>query len=167
MNEQIISKIKKLGQQAPPVYRAVVKTVDKFFNVCTVQLVSNPELIIEGVQLRAINNAGDLGFILYPAVNSFVLISQIEGLEDYVVISVSILDNETSILVNGGLNGGLIIIADLVSRLNVIEDRINYIQDNYNTHAHVANGSPPSSLLSVPNLQQTVINDIENPKIKH
>jgi hypothetical protein len=78
------------------------------------------------------------------------------------------LDFSDKVIFNGGLNGAMVKIGDLVGRLNDIEDKVNDIISTYNGHTHVETGASTNATLStvLGYLTLTVEADIDNPEIE-
>ena len=92
---------------------------------------------------------------------------------DWAVVMVSEIDK---IEINGGKNGGLIKIEDLVSRLNAIEDDINNLKTTLTGWTPVAQdgGAALKTTLTIPGtgwatkqLAKTKTSDLEDDKITH
>jgi hypothetical protein len=74
------------------VFAGKVLSVDKPKVLCKVQSIENEELVFEDVRLRAIDDAQDKGFVLFPKVGSTVLIGQIKNTSAYYVAMYSEID---------------------------------------------------------------------------
>ena len=163
--------------------------------VCTVTAVDKTARTIDatpinegapllGVNLQA-NQAADFGLCIFPEVGSFVVVGFVaDGAAGVVLLTekieaVEIVIGETSaainadgIAFNGGSLGGLAIVGNLASRLNIIERDINTLKTLFSAWTPVrqdggaalasATASWASSQLSL-----TMQADIENTKIKH
>lgn len=123
------------------------------------------------------------GFLLIPAVGSSVVILNSKK-NDPIVVSFGDLDHvylqvgESSIEVaksgeitlNDGNLGGLVKVADIVAKLNNLENKVNSIISNYNSHLHSnGNGGSPTGTPLAPitgTLNPTQQADIENLKVK-
>jgi hypothetical protein len=63
------------------------------------------------------------------------------------------------VIINGGNNGGLIVISELVSKINRLENIMN-------SHMHIVAGANTSTLVT-PIIPITMESDLENPNVKH
>lgn len=103
------------------------------------------------------------GFLIIPSINSQVTVMNM-GLGDSQVIQYS---SVYSIQLNGKNYGGLVIIADLVDKLNNLEKAFNKLVGDYNIHTHggITTGTSVT-LTPIPidtdTLTLTVIPDLEN-----
>jgi hypothetical protein len=136
-----------------------VVSVNDSERTCTVKAIDT-EIELTDVRLQTDPSNG---VFLKPKVGSFVVVVPFQDFE-YVVVMYSAIDE--IILLDGSL-GGLIKISDLVSKLNVIENKVNDLIGYINSHSHASNGSPPSPPYSGGNLSNTTVGQIENPKVKH
>lgn len=154
---------------------AKVVSVNEGDLTCTVVLVDNEDLVIEGVKLKPVIAELDLkgsGFVLIPQKGSFVLIGQINNNEnDLFVVQTSqvaklMLDagsafnlllnlqsggldlSGVEIAFNKGLNGGLPLINPLLGKINQLEKKLNDLTEAYNDHKHagVATGAAVSGI---------------------
>ncbi len=84
-----------------------------------------------------------------------------------------IITGETDELqLNGSQHGGLIIISSLISKINIIENKVNTIISTFNAHAHagVTTGTGTSATPATPvsgTLTNTQASDIENENVRH
>ena len=149
---------------------AKVKQVDG--QTCTVSI---GDLQLNEVRLRAVVNDEESGILVTPKVGSMVMITDLSNStkRDWAVVMVSEIDK---IEINGGKNGGLIRIEDLVSRLNAIEDDINNLKTTLTGWTPVAQdgGAALKTTLTIPGtgwatkqLAKTKTSDLEDDKITH
>lgn len=149
---------------------AKVKNVDG--KTCTVTI---DELELADVRLRAVVNDEESGIVITPTVGSFVMITDLSNGDkrDWAVVMYSEIDK---IEINGGKNGGLIKIEDLVSRLNAIEDDINNLKTALSSWVPIAQdgGAALKTTLTIPGtgwatkqLAKTKTSDLEDDKITH
>jgi len=78
--------------------------------------------------------------------------------------------DDTDMRFNGGGNGGLINIADIVSKLNTLENTLNAFFTLFNAHVHTGNlGAPVTPPLTpqTTTFTPTTVQDIEDNKVKH
>lgn len=160
---------------------ANVDEVDKTNKVCKVTPgASEPQ--ITQVQLSGIVNPSD-GVWIIPQVNSQVIVT-FTGRDTAFVSMVSKIDeinvensnysfviNENGVILNDGNNGGLIIIANLINKLNTLENQYNQLRSDYDGHAHGGTTSDGATISPASTTASSVTNiqasDIENPDVKH
>lgn len=175
IKEAIQNLAKDSNRHRTSLYLAEVLSVNEDERTCEVVTVSgDSELTIPSASLVS---EGSDGFIQIPSVGSIVLIGH--SLEvGYSVLQFSdidkVLTNQDEFIFNGGDNGGLIIIAKLVSRMNAIEDAFSQHVLWSTTHTHASPPAPVNPVVTTPpivpstsNAGRTVRKDLENPKIKH
>ena len=153
---------------------AIVNVVDKDNNTCDITTPKGQQLT---VRLRALLDGSENGVIVYPALNSQVIISLIENNRDTAYVSqygeveemvinfpggIKAVLNADGVVFNGGTNNGMVKINDLVTRLNNLESA-------FNSHTHIltltsGTGTAAPTILPV---TETVISDLEDPKVKH
>ena len=184
MTDAQIRRLLKDFTQAPVQVKAgTVTEVDEDAQTCTVKPVDGAELL--DVRLKANIDEDEETCINIPAVDSTVLVGAIHNDPDTTFIAMTSkvskvikkINDQTyemtdqSHVFNGGDNGGLIIIADLINQLNAIENKINTFLNAYNAHTHPdpSSGStgPANNAGTVTTLTNTSATDIENDKVKH
>jgi len=114
-------------------------------------------------------------FILIPKVNSTVVVEELEKNQAYISMFSEIdkiLCTAENIEFNGGNNGGLINISDLISKINNLENDINNLKTIITTWVPVPSdgGAALKALIttwSAQTLTPTLVSEIENEKIKH
>ena len=136
---------------------------------CTVKL--EDDLQLSDVRLRSVVNSEKSGIVITPAVGSVVLVADLSGgkLSSMAVIMYSEIDK---IEINGGKNGGLINIEDLVSHINTIEDDINTLKTAMSgwTPTPQDGGAALKGAVTSwagQSITKTKKSDIEDDKIKH
>lgn len=136
---------------------------------CTVKL--EDDLQLSDVRLRSVVNSEKSGIVITPAVGSVVLVADLSGgkLSSMAVIMYSEIDK---IEINGGKNGGLINIEDLVSHINTIEDDINNLKTAMSgwTPTPKDGGAALKGAVTSwagQSITKTKKSDIEDDKIKH
>jgi len=151
---------------------------------CTVVPIGMPaEAKLENVRINADIN-GSAGLVVTPVTGSVVLVGRISA-ADHVVLVCSEIDKveltsgdatlemaEGEITLNGGENGGLVIVGELVSKLNALEEKVNeLLQTLQGVVIPLApSGAYPlaTDFAAVTPLQPiTQQGDIENEKVKH
>lgn len=183
---EIRKSLKALMQSDPTAIFAKIISVDEVKATCSASLVSNEDMILEGVRLQAIDDENDNGFILIPAISSIVMLVCAEKVgenAEYIVVMCSKIDKinlkidnvqklkitKTLIEFNGGAKGSMVEIAKLKTQLNTLENAFNALLSNYKAHNHLHPNGPTTAFV-VPsiqsNLAQTQITDLENAQIK-
>lgn len=179
--KKIIEGIKEItGFGKYEIYSGQVSAVDE--NETTIDVQINDELTIFGVRLKCVIDNTE-GMYIIPAMNSYVVICQIDGGQDYNLIQASKIDKlllkignttleitSTGIVFNGGSLDGLVKVNSLVSKMNAIEIKLNTILNVLKTISIplAPSGTYPFAPLfaAIASLSNTVKNDLENPKIK-
>ena len=114
------------------------KVLDTDGDTCRVDI---DGLVVSDVRLRAVVNGEESGILVTPKTGSCVTVADLSGgrLTQCVVIGYSEVEKitidaeaETGIKINGGQNGGLVNIEELVNRLNYIENKIGDLMDVFN-----------------------------------
>lgn len=126
---------------------------------------------LQDVRIQA-SIGSSLGLFIEPEVDSKVVVSFLSREIAYISLFSDIknvhLDFTEKVIFNGGSNGAMVKIGDLVTQLNDIENKVNDIILTYNGHTHVETGSSTNATLSqiVGLLPLTTVTDIDNPEIE-
>jgi hypothetical protein len=182
--QEIIRKLKEIAKQPLQTFVASVQEVDEEQATITALPVGGPELT--DVRLRAAIDGAEDGVILFPEVGSTVLVGIIGNDPDTAFVcrcsvvqkaKLKIGDSTLEIstegfLMNGGSLGGLINIADLVEKVNAIENKVNDLIGKFNSHTHPGVTKGGDVTLVTPTLvsgtlTQTLQADLEDTKITH
>lgn len=145
---------------------------------CEVERVFD-KLKIKNVRLNATVRDNE-GLIIYPARNSYVLVTNIDN-DKYFVSQFSQIENITidvnsNIVINGGTNEGLVKIKKLTDKLNALKTSVNDLISAYNSHTHSVSTSGDATaqtgtaaVIVSKALQAAAFNksDYENTKIRH
>ena len=154
-----------------------VKSVDETKMVCDVDLTNAPDLL--DVRLRSIIDENDKGVLIVPKKDSHVLVGIIDNrIESAFVLSFSEVEKIRLIIDDIELGGndykGLVKVEDLVTKMNNMENALNSLVSDFNSHTHNAPQAPtgtiptaPPLILSTQNLTQTQVSDLENEKVTH
>lgn len=161
------------------------KTVEIYSLICKVTEINETERTVDceplngsaeiyGVRLQP-DFDGSTGIVEFPKKDSNVIVTFINkntGFVSTVMEPEKILIDCDEIIFNGGSNDGLVIVGKLVSKINALENKLNALQSNYMTHAHIDPISGSTGVLLVPFVATpiapiTMQTDIENTKIKH
>lgn len=148
MNE-IAKNIRKIARSGSPLLCGQVQSVDNNNMLCEVGL-------DDGGSIMASLVVGEKnkGIIQIPKIGSYVAVVMQDRCHGFVVMS----EEVEQIIINGGENGGLINIGQLVENLNNL---INI----FNNHTHPATSGTTSPTASqMPTIKQ---DDIEDKKITH
>ncbi len=157
----IDNRIKRLSKAVVTV--GTVKKVNG--NTCDVEREGLPTL--HDVRLNAIEDNINNPITIIPKQGSKVLVGIIENNEsEAFVLQYSEID---FVILRGDTHGGLIKINDLVNKLNTVENAINQLVQDFNTHTHTAPSGATSSPIptSTVNIINTQVSDLENDKVKH
>lgn len=176
-----MDEIKKMLRQITEDKNAEIYSV-----VCTVESVDeakrtadvapiNGNAEIFDVRLQSSLN-GSNGACMFPVVGSVVVVTFLNNLTGYVSlfseIDKMVLDVDNEITIDGGQNGGLVKINDLLNKLNTVENDLNNLKSLLSAWVPVpADGGASLKAVLAPYFSQTitptVLVDIENDKIKH
>lgn len=150
---------------------ATVTSVDKDKCKCDVKLSNGVE--IKEVNLRAVLDDNKKGFVVFPKVNSMVLIGTIENNENnaFVLMCSEITDVtiDAKIIINDGNNKGMVKLPELIQQVNKLENKVNEILTWTTTHTHPVPslGTSGVAVGVMGALTLTTENDLENKDIKH
>lgn len=170
-------------------FLATVLSVNKGDNTIQCELIHN-DLELTALLKPRLDNVVK-GFIVYPEVDSHVLISLAQQ-QFYVMMFTEIssiainsekakleLKEDGTFVFNDGGNDGIVKVKELVEQLNAIEDKYNSLIAKFNAHTHTVAalpsvGTPPPVIPTlvpvVPitgTLIKTTTSKIKNEKIKH
>jgi N-acetylmuramic acid 6-phosphate (MurNAc-6-P) etherase len=145
-------------------FNATVKSVEG--DVCTVVY---KDIELTDIKLTALKDGSETKLLIIPAQDSDVTVIDTTGeLRDCFILKYSEIEE---IVVNGGKLGGLINVQDLVDKINACEDKVNDILSTLKTVVIplAPSGSYPLStdFATIMSLDNTTVDDIEDPKIKH
>lgn len=160
--EELIRKLKELNRIPMTVEPGVVKagSIDLTNLTCAVVLLNDTE--IPDVRLKAaIDEIPDAstkdGLVQIPVEDSTVLVAMIGN--DPATRFILAFSQVEEVLMYDGLNGGLIKVVSMVTKLNNLENKVNAL---ITWGLTVSPPFSPATLLAV-----TVRADIENTKVKH
>lgn len=154
-----------------------VISVDESQMVCDIDVQGAPDM--QDVRLRSVIDSGETGILITPTIDSYVLVGLINNRkESAFVCSYSSVDSvkllTDDIQLAGDEFGGLIKINDLVDKINTIENAVNQLKTEFNTHMHISPPAPVSPVTTAPptvpstvNLVNTTVTEIENENVKH
>jgi hypothetical protein len=167
----------------------VVRSVDTGAQKAQVQLTMHDKDQTVDVLLNATPD-NDMGIIIYPKVDSDVVVCDIDGDGIYTIIQYGKIDKlvvkigsttelevtDGNIVMNGGSYGGLVKVSELVDKIKSIENLLNSLINKFNAHTHPYLPGPgptpsPTSVTATPETGSispvTAIADIENQHVKH
>lgn len=135
-----------------------VLSVDETKQTCTVQPTTD-ETEISGVSLGR-------NIVFIPVIDSIVTVIFKSKTEAYISSA-----KDAKVLINGGENGGLININDLVTKINRLEDKLKSHKHVYNAYPSVPTLTTPASAFVPPDTTLVFTNtskqEIEDETIKH
>lgn len=157
-------RLRGMKQTAPILYQGVVKSVEG--STCTVEI---DGLDIPDVRLRASTTSDDLELLITPAIGSAVIIGSLSG--DLTQLAVLSVDRAETIVIGGGQQGGLVLVHELVQKLNALESDLNTLKKAVQRAVIVPQDGGASfrtSLLSWAGQQlpKTTAQQIANPNVK-
>ena len=116
-----------------------------------------------------------IGTIENKEASSFLIFE--EEIEEYLIEDKSgfkWLLKDGNLTINGDNFGSIIKIEEIVKKLNAVENAVNQLKGDLNSHTHIVPQAPSGSTSSAPptvpstvNLNNTQVSEIENDKIKH
>lgn len=174
--DEIARKLKEINHRDNDTMIGIVKSVDADNAVCDVDV---DGLLFTEVQLKSIMKSGTKGVKLLPKKNSIVIVERIGKSNELFITMYSEVDSilweiedmkffvdKDGFAFNDGNNDGIPKVNPVTQKLNNIENKVNQIIAQYNSHVHPANGAPTTSLITGA-LTTTNKNDLENTKVKH
>lgn len=162
------------------VFPVTVKEVHD--DTCAIDVVTAEGMEIFNVKLKALITE-KYGHVIYPVIDTTVLISQIGEDNDFVVLHCDQVSyiywkvgdmtmelTEEGFTFNEGVNKGMVKLPELVQKLNTIENKVNELITWSSTHTHTGvmtgGGSSGPAVGIVGSITPTQESDIENDKIK-
>lgn len=176
--KEIIEKAAKGDEELYSII-ATVDEVDEDARTCACTPIDGAAQLFN-VNLQAGKEA-QTGLVQFPSINSQVVVTFLSKDTAFVSLCVEVdkvlLDCD-EITLNGGDNGGLIVIQSLVDKINALEKAHNGLVTSFNTHIHTTTATVSASAVPgviAPTTAQstdtiaptTTVNDIENGKITH
>lgn len=116
---ELLERISRAKEEsAPLLYQGVVTQVSDL--TCEVEI---DGLSVPDVRLRASTEVDGAQLLLRPAVGSAVIVGSLSGdLDQLVLLS---MDRAEEVIINGGKLGGLVKIAELTDKINLLERELN------------------------------------------
>jgi hypothetical protein len=174
--------------------RSIIQNEELYSVVCTVDQVDEDKRLVDvtpidgsapitGVRLQ-VDESMDSGVVIIPKANSRVTVAFLNKNAGYVsqysdiekiLFKVGSSSGEISddgVILNGGDNGGLINISDLVQKLNTIEQDLNAIKMAFTTWTPIPSDGGAALKTAAASwysqqLQQTSVQEIEDNKVQH
>lgn len=131
-------------------------------NICEVSPI-NGEANITGVRLSSEDDTTNI--LITPSVGSVVMVGMLNDAEGIVIMFGKV----SSVKIRGDQYGGLVEVAQLISKINALESKVNTIIAAYNTLVLPVSGATagPPAVPIAPPLTPTVRSDIENTAVTH
>jgi len=172
------------GTDRPAFGFRLMEVVSVEGDVCTARLGT---LEVPGIRLCVIEGGSKRGVLVTPAVGSVVMVADLScgELRELAVVgvtevaSIDVRIGSTTVRVadgtvelNGGRNGGMVNVGDVVSRLNAIERDVNSLKTVFAGWVPVPQDGGAALKTAVTSwagqqLTPTVQSDIEDTKVKH
>lgn len=158
------NRLKSLQPKTAILYQGVVRSVED--RTCSVEV---DGLEIPDVRLRATTSTEDEELLITPAIGSGVIVGSLTGdITELIVLSI---DRAETITLHGGRQGGLVLIRNLVDRLNALEDDLNSLKQALSSWTPIPNDGGASLKAGIgawfgQRLSKTQVTDLENNKIK-
>ena len=153
------------GESAPLLYQGIVTQVSDL--TCEVEI---DGLSVPDVRLRASTEVDGAQLLLRPAVGSAVIVGSLTGdLDQLVLLS---MDRAEEVIINGGKLGGLVKIAELTDKLNLLERELNDLKSALGRWTPVKSDGGAALKLAISpwsakQLSLTRRSDFEDTKVKH
>ncbi len=165
-NEEIRQAFAKKYGAKPVTVLGTVAAVDESAKTCDID---DDGLVMYGIRLQCVTDAAG-GILCVPKKGAAALVVQIEGGDGWMLADCA---EYEKIIINGGVNGGLIKINDLINRLNVLEKSLNDLKQVFSTTWVVAPQDGGAALKSAAanwaadTITETKAEDIEDSTVKH
>lgn len=188
--KSLIQQIANEGRKTEQIYSVVCKVleVDEKEQTCDCEPL-NDDAELFGVRFKA-NLNNENGLLIVPKVGSNVIVTPINKQTGFVSVvsdiermeiklnSITLDIDENEVVFNGGDLDGMVIVGDLVNKLNNLENAFNQLNAEYKSHIHAIVGaipllpptlptSSPTVSAATPLLTPTIKNEVENKKVKH
>lgn len=160
----------------PATYSGIVKSVDTGKKTAMVALTHYDDGMAVEVLLTATKSSAE-GLIVYPAVDSDIIVADVDGDGIYTVVRYGKITkievaSAIDVLINNGENGGLVKVNELVTKLNNLENDVNNLKTVFSSWTPVPNdgGAALKAVVtswSGASLTPTMANDLQNNKVKH
>jgi hypothetical protein len=168
----IRNAIKEMAKNQDEIYSILgtVSAIDENALTCdVVPLFEAPDLL--DVKLMPLSADGEVkkGFLRIPKIGAVVIVTMLSADEGYIATESQL----EKLYVNGENYGGLVMIMELVKKLNALENKVNSIISTFNTHTHpyVNIAAPattsPSATPVTGSLTLTKKIDLENTTVVH
>ncbi len=165
-NEEIRQAFAKKYGAKPVTVLGTVAAVDESAKTCDID---DDGLVMYGIRLQCVTDAAG-GILCVPKKGAAALVVQIEGGDGWMLADCA---EYEKIIINGGGNGGLIKINDLINRLNVLEKSLNDLKQVFSTTWVVTPQDGGAALKSAAatwaakTITETKAEDIEDTTVTH
>ena len=165
-NEEIRQAFAKKYGAKPVTVLGTVAAVDETAKTCDID---DDGLVMYGIRLQCVTDAAG-GILCVPKKGAAALVVQIEGGDGWMLADCA---EYEKIIINGGGNGGLIKINDLINRLNVLEKSLNDLKQVFSTTWVVTPQDGGAALKSAAatwaakTITETKAEDIEDTTVTH
>lgn len=165
-NEEIRQAFAKKYGAKPVTVLGTVAAVDETAKTCDID---DDGLVMYDIRLQCVNDAAG-GILCVPKKGAAALVVQIEGGDGWMLADCA---EYEKIIINGGGNGGLIKINDLINRLNVLEKSLNDLKQVFSTTWVVTPQDGGAALKSAAatwaakTITETKAEDIEDTTVTH
>lgn len=157
-------RLRSLRQEPRLIFQGIVLSTEG--STCTVDIEG---LAIPDIRLRASLQNEDEELLVIPKIGSAVIVASLSGdLNELVVLSV---DRAEEIRFHGGHQGGLVLVRELCTKLNALEEEVNNLKDKLRSWTPTPQDGGASLKASISSwarqsLAKTKSEDLENPYIK-
>ncbi len=154
-----------VGENATSILCTVV-SLDETEMTCEVEPIAEGTNFLD---VRLMADPSTTGIYFKPSIGSIVMISP----QDEVTYFVSMYSSIDEIWLRGNANGGLIKVAELITKLNNLENLVNDLITKFNTHTHIlaltagTGTAAPTVTLETGMLTPTIDSDIQSNTVKH
>lgn len=171
--QELIRKLSGIDDEEIYSQICTVKSVDSTAQICVCTPV-NGDGDLHGVMLQAVDS-GSAGIVITPQVGSFVVVTFLSKELAYVALTEACDKIEVTsgeIIFNDGSKGGLVVSAEVASKLNALENDLNSLKTAFSSWV-VAPGDGGTALKAITatwaaqQVPSTNASQLENTSIKH
>lgn len=166
LNEDIKNAIRSIAEKHEEIYSIVctVDDVDIAGKTCNCSPINGDAKLLN---VRLMTDVTKVGIFVTPSVNSQVMVTMINKYTGFV----SMFSELDEIQLNGLDKDGLVVIADLITKLNNLENTLNTHIGLYNAHIHaggvISGNTAIPSTIDTNTLTPTTQAELENTTVKH
>jgi hypothetical protein len=176
--EKLIRSVSYTRTSGLEVFGARVKAVDRKRRTCDVVVDDN--LTLYGCRLNAVVDDYENAVLAVPAMDSVVAVQALNGdMKNLIVVSVSEIESvnvavgemsvsisERDVVFNGGDNGGLVKVSEMVSWMLKVSTDMQTLKTQLSAWPVAGNGAPLGLVFS-PATPTPKVADFEDKKVKH